>query len=61
MRAHLKRIAEQMRARGANISTLSFTSNSPEVGYGADWHPNQQQHRINAKELTQHLRTTLGW
>lgn len=61
MRGHLGRIADTLRKDGAKISTLSLTSNSPQVGYGADWHPSQKQHQINAVELTEHLRKTMGW
>ncbi|HNY32505.1 MAG TPA: GDSL-type esterase/lipase family protein [Fibrobacteria bacterium] len=61
MRGHLKLLARALKNQGIRASTLSLSPNSKEVGYGADWHPNQAQNRINAAELTAHLRSTLGW
>lgn len=61
IRGHLERVSKRMHQEGIRISTLSLTPNSEAVGYGADWHPNQEQNRINARELTSHLRKTMGW
>ncbi len=32
-----------------------------KVGYGADYHPNRAQSKINARELTAYLRRLMGW
>jgi lysophospholipase L1-like esterase len=61
LRAHLDRVAAGLRARGVRASHLSLTPNDASRGWGADWHPNQAQARLNASELVAHLRREMGW
>lgn len=61
VREHLDDLARGMLAKGVDIFRLSLTPNSPERGYGADWHPNQAQQRLNAQEMTEAIRQHLGW
>jgi len=62
VRAHLRNVAAAAKLRGfASVTVLDFTPNSPDRGYGADWHPNRAQQRLNGQELSDHLKKTLGW
>lgn len=57
----MENILDTVLAHGITASRFSLTTSSQEVGYGSDFHPNQAQARINAKELTTYLRSLLGW
>ena len=62
VRRHLRNVAAQAKAKGfASVTVLDLAPNSPERGYGADWHPNRAQQALNGQELTAHLKKTLGW
>jgi hypothetical protein len=61
LQGHLENILDTVLAHGITASRFSLTTSSQEVGYGSDFHPNQAQARINAKELTTYLRSLLGW
>ena len=61
LRGHLDRVAARLASEGIPVSRLRFTPNDPARGYGADWHPNRAQARLNADELAAHLRRTMGW
>lgn len=61
-RKYLRAIAAKAEsAQASPTTTLSLTPNSASVGYGADWHPNQKQHLLNARELVAHLSKQMGW
>lgn len=62
VRRHLRNVALAAKAKGfASVTVLDFTSNSPERGYGADWHPNRVQQALNGRELSEHLKRTMSW
>jgi hypothetical protein len=62
VRKHLRNVAAVAKSRGfASVTVLDFTPNSPDRGYGADWHPNRAQQLLNGQELSDHLKKTLGW
>ncbi|HQF55864.1 MAG TPA: GDSL-type esterase/lipase family protein [Fibrobacteria bacterium] len=53
VRGHLDAVADSFDP--AAVFRLSLTPAHPDRGYGADWHPNLAQHRLNADELVQFL------
>jgi hypothetical protein len=57
VRQHLENLKRQFLDKGKKVHHLSLTPNSFERGYGADWHPNQLQHILNAREITDFLLT----
>ncbi len=60
-REYIQSAVERARSKGLNsLYTFNMTQNTPEIGYGADWHPNIKQHRINAQELTSFISEKLG-
>lgn len=61
LQGHLENILDTVLAQGIAASRFSLTTSSQAVGYGSDFHPNQAQARINAKELTAYLQSLLGW
>lgn len=61
LQGHLENILDTVLAQGIAASRFSLTTSNSTVGYGSDYHPNQAQARINAKELTAYLRSLLGW
>lgn len=62
VRAHLRNVAKAAKQKGfASVSVLDLSPNSADRGYGADWHPNRAQAGLNGRELTDHLRKTMGW
>lgn len=38
-----------------------LTSQNSSTGYGASWHPNIKQHRINGEELANYISLRMGW
>lgn len=61
LKSSLDAVVAAANARGIQASRLSLTPQSPRLGYGADWHPNQAQARLNGQELTAHLQALVGW
>lgn len=61
VRRHMDDIAAAANAKGIATSRLSLTPQDASRGYGADYHPNRAQARLNGQELTAHLRETMGW
>ncbi len=57
----LARVLKALREKAPD--RVSFLELSPQgsVGYGASWHPNQAQSKINAKELIAYLRDLMDW
>ncbi|MCB9497696.1 MAG: hypothetical protein H6686_12490 [Fibrobacteria bacterium] len=51
VRSHLERVA----GRIPGVRVLHLTPNDPKRGYGADWHPNRAQQRLNAQEAARFL------
>jgi len=60
VRAHLETVVATGKTRGISISHLQLTPQGA-LGYGADYHPNQAQARLNGQELTAHVRALTGW
>lgn len=60
VRSHLLNAARRARS-GGPVEVLHLTPNSPERGYGADWHPNRAQAALNGRELSDLLGPFLGW
>lgn len=61
LKSYLDAVVAAAKSRGIQVSRLSLTPQGPRLGYGADWHPNQAQARLNGQELTAHLRRLMGW
>jgi len=59
--AALKRIQYSLGEKYPNRVTLFALSPQGEVGYGADYHPNREQSRRNAAELTAYLAKLMDW
>lgn len=60
VRKHLDNIVAAGTAKGMSISHLELTPQG-DLGYGADFHPNRAQARLNGQELTTHIRRLTGW
>jgi len=54
VRGHLDAVARRFPPQ--RVFRFSFTSADPRRGWGADWHPSLEQHRLNADELVAFLR-----
>jgi hypothetical protein len=61
LKAALTRIVSQLSAEAAGRVHFLELSPSGNVGYGADYHPNRAQSKINAAELTAFLSDLMGW
>jgi len=61
VKGHLDAVVATATSHGIKATHLSLTPQSDARGYGADWHPNLAQATLNGQELTNHLRTTMGW
>ncbi len=62
LRNYLNKIVENAKSDGiSNIYTFSLTLIDPDIGYGAEGHPNVYQHKLNAAELTVFIREKMGW
>jgi hypothetical protein len=61
VRRHMDNVAAAANAKGISTSRLSLAPQDASRGYGADYHPNRAQARLNGQELTAHLRKTMGW
>jgi len=61
LRTALDRVVSQLRAKAAG--RIHFLALSPitSSGYGADYHPNQAQSKINAAELSAFLSDLMKW
>lgn len=44
-----------------NISICELSSVDRQKGYGADFHPNQWQHKKNGEELAAHIQSIMNW
>lgn len=60
VRRHLDNLVSVGTAKGIPISHLELTPQG-DLGYGADYHPNRAQARLNGQELTAHIRRLTGW
>ncbi len=60
VRKHLDNLVAAGTAKGMSISHLELTPQG-NLGYGADYHPNRAQARLNGQELTTHIRRLTGW
>lgn len=60
IRRNLDAVVAIAATHGIQATHLSLTPQG-NLGYGADWHPNQKQATLNGQELTAHLRTVTGW
>lgn len=58
-------IARAVQARvdagDAKVKVFELAPTDPANGYGCDWHPSLQTHRVMADTLTAVLRAELGW
>jgi len=59
LRNHLKAIVVDATKRGIQVTHLSLTPQDDTRGYGADYHPNRAQARLNGSELAAHLRQVM--
>ncbi len=60
VRQRLDNVVAKAKERGVAASHVSLTPQG-NLGYGADWHPNRAQAKLNGKELADALRTLMGW
>jgi lysophospholipase L1-like esterase len=54
-------LSERRRAGDQKLHFLEFPEQNAQVGYGCDWHPNLEQHRLMAALLEAELKAKLGW
>jgi lysophospholipase L1-like esterase len=54
-------VAEAKRKGDSQVYRFDFTPQTGSLGFGASWHPSQEQHRKMAAELTSYLRQLMGW
>lgn len=59
IRSHLDNVVADVTKRGIKATHLSLTPQEDSRGYGADYHPNRAQARLNGAELAAHLRQIL--
>lgn len=60
VRRHLDNLVAAATAKGMSASHLELTPQG-DLGFGADYHPNRAQARLNGQELTAHIRRITGW
>lgn len=60
LRRHLDNVVAEVGRRAIAATRLSLAPQG-DLGYGADYHPNLAQATLNGQELTEHLRTAMGW
>lgn len=48
-------------AGDTKIHFIAFPQQDPANGIGADWHPSLKTHQLMADQLTEAIRSTLGW
>ncbi|MGB0562340.1 MAG: SGNH/GDSL hydrolase family protein [Spirulinaceae cyanobacterium] len=59
-RQYLQQVQHRLAGAGeAAITIVELTPQTPERGYGADFHPNLAQHQLNGQELADVLRPLL--
>ncbi|MBK8800449.1 MAG: hypothetical protein IPN71_00035 [Fibrobacteres bacterium] len=56
IRSHLDNVVADVTKRGLKATHLSLTPQEDSRGYGADYHPNRSQAKLNGAELAAHLR-----
>ena len=61
LRAALDRVLSNLQEVDADRVNFVELSAQGAVGFGASYHPNQAQSRINADELTSYLSDLMGW
>lgn len=61
LQSALQDIQSQLSQESPNRVHYFELSAQGTVGWGADWHPNQDQSKINAAELTAFLRDIMDW
>jgi len=60
IKKHLDNVVADVTKRGIKATHLSLTPQG-NMGYGADYHPNLAQAKLNGQELTAHLRSVVDW
>ena len=54
-------VQARVAAGDGKVKAFELAETNPANGYGCDWHPSQQTHRIMADTLTATLQAELGW
>lgn len=61
LRQAIGKVLEQLKTVAPDRVTSFELSAQGKVGFGADYHPNIEQSKINAAELSQHLSDLMDW
>jgi phospholipase/lecithinase/hemolysin len=61
-RSNVNDVVNEFKSKGdSKVYFLEYPQQSESNGYGEDWHPSLTTHQLMADQLTEEIKSKLGW